>query len=54
MLGRIVRALVETGLGWVLLAFGGLAIGVGAQMGWWWLAAIGVAMVLGAFWLGAI
>ncbi|WP_411840214.1 hypothetical protein [Paracoccus sp. ME4] len=50
-LATIVRVLAGAGLGYALFAFGGLAIGLGVQMGAWPLAVLGVVMVLAGFWL---
>ncbi|SMG56025.1 MULTISPECIES: hypothetical protein [Paracoccus] len=50
-IAAILRVLAEAGLGYALFALGGLAIGVGVQMGWWLLAVLGIAVVLAGFWL---
>lgn len=50
-IAAILRVLAEAGLGYALFALGGLAIGLGVQMGWWPLAVLGIVMVLAGFWL---
>lgn len=50
-LSAIVQVVGKAGLGYALFAFGGLAIGLGMEMGWWPVAILGIAMVLSGFWL---